>query len=76
MPSTCRGAFRDYTYTSEDWNPTTLEVACEPGRIGAFVYSASKTLAEHAALDYGAVKENNLEVVTMNPPVSSISCVL
>ncbi|KAK4704117.1 hypothetical protein P7C70_g2091, partial [Phenoliferia sp. Uapishka_3] len=53
------GPFRDYTYTSKDWNPSTLENAVEPGRPGAFVYSASKTLAEHAALDYG--KESGLQ---------------
>lgn len=56
------GPWRDYTYTAADWNPTTLEQAIEAGRPGPFVYSASKTLAEHAALDYGA--ENDLEVVT------------
>ncbi|KAM0754517.1 NAD(P)-binding protein [Meredithblackwellia eburnea MCA 4105] len=61
------GPFRDYTYTSADWNPTTLEQACEPGRIGAFVYSASKKLAEEAALNYG--KETGLQVVTLNPPM-------
>ncbi|KAL8286583.1 hypothetical protein RQP46_004600 [Phenoliferia psychrophenolica] len=61
------GPFRDYTYTSKDWNPSTLENALEPGRPGAFVYSASKTLAEHAALDYG--KSSGLQVVTLNPPM-------
>lgn len=70
------GPFRDYTYTSDDWNPTTLEVACEPGRIGAFVYSASKTLAEHAALDYGNDASNKLEIVTMNPPVSPFASLI
>ncbi|ORY73425.1 hypothetical protein BCR35DRAFT_333689 [Leucosporidium creatinivorum] len=54
------GPWRDYTYTAADWNPTTLEQAVEAGRPGPFVYSASKTLAEHAAQDYGA--ENDLEV--------------
>lgn len=29
--------FRDYTYTSKDWNPSTLENALEAGRPGAFV---------------------------------------
>lgn len=33
------GAFREYTYTAADWNPTTLEQALEEGRPGAFVYS-------------------------------------
>ncbi|KAI5481793.1 NAD-dependent epimerase/dehydratase [Pseudohyphozyma bogoriensis] len=61
------GPWRDYTYTGEDWNPTTLEQACEPGRIGAFVYSASKKLAEKAALEYG--EKEGLEVITMNPPM-------
>lgn len=55
------GPWRDYTYTDADWNPTTKEQACEEGRPGAFVYSASKTLAEHAAHDYA--KDNGMEVV-------------
>ena len=32
------GPWRDYTYTAADWNPTTLEQACEPGKPGPFVY--------------------------------------
>lgn len=56
------GAWREYNYTDSDWNPTTLEEACEDGRAGAFVYSASKKLAEKAALDFG--EKNGLEVVT------------
>ncbi|GAA6061685.1 hypothetical protein JCM10212_005977 [Sporobolomyces blumeae] len=61
------GPWRDYTYTDKDWNPTTLEQACESGRIGAFVYSASKTLAEKAAHDYAS--KNGLSVTTLNPPM-------
>ncbi|GAA5896557.1 hypothetical protein JCM5296_004176 [Sporobolomyces johnsonii] len=62
------GPWRDYTYTDADWNPTTLEQAIEPGRPGAFVYSASKTLAEHAAHDFGTANPD-MVIVTLNPPM-------
>ncbi|GAA5826885.1 hypothetical protein JCM11251_002142 [Rhodosporidiobolus azoricus] len=61
------GPWRDYTYTSSDWNPATLEEVQEPGRPGPFVYSASKALAERAAIDYGA--QNGLIVSALNPPM-------
>ncbi|GAA5908401.1 uncharacterized protein JCM6883_004379 [Sporobolomyces salmoneus] len=62
------GPWRDYTYTSDDWNPTTLEQALSPGKPGAFVYSASKTLAERAAHDF-AQSNPSLSVTALNPPM-------
>lgn len=64
------GPFRDYTYTSDDWNPTTLEQACEPGKPGPFVYSASKKLADKAAHEFA--KEHNMVVCTI---VSRYNCI-
>lgn len=62
------GPFRSYTYTSHDWNPTTLSEALSPGKPGPFVYSASKTLAEQAAHEFS--KENpSVSVTSMNPPM-------
>ncbi|GAA5877061.1 hypothetical protein JCM16303_006155 [Sporobolomyces ruberrimus] len=62
------GPFRSYTYTSHDWNPTTLSEAVSPGKPGPFVYSASKTLAEQAAHEFS--KENpSVSVTSMNPPM-------
>lgn len=46
----------------EDWNPTTYEEAAAPGLPPAFVYSASKKLAEKAAFEYA--NENGLKIVT------------
>ncbi|GAA6004356.1 hypothetical protein JCM10207_000683 [Rhodosporidiobolus poonsookiae] len=61
------GPWRDYTYTAADWNPATIEEVLAPGCPGPFVYSASKTLAERAAHDYG--KEHGLVVSAINPPM-------
>ncbi|GAA5972382.1 hypothetical protein JCM11641_002432 [Rhodosporidiobolus odoratus] len=61
------GPWRNYTYTSADWNPATLEDVLKPDVPGPFVYSASKKLAEEAALRYGA--ENDLIVSAINPPM-------
>ncbi|GAA5865444.1 hypothetical protein JCM8547_001246 [Rhodosporidiobolus lusitaniae] len=61
------GPWRDYTYTAADWNPATIEDVLKPGCPGPFVYSASKTLAERAAIDYAA--ENGLIVSTLCPPM-------
>ncbi|GAA6036663.1 hypothetical protein JCM8097_001284 [Rhodosporidiobolus ruineniae] len=61
------GPWRDYTYTAEDWNPATIEDVLKPDVPGPFVYSASKKLAEEAALKYGA--ENGLIVSAINPPM-------
>jgi len=52
----------------DDWNPTTLEEATEPGKIGAFVYSASKTLAERAAHNFGS-QHPEMVISALNPPM-------
>ncbi|SCZ90250.1 BZ3500_MvSof-1268-A1-R1_Chr1-3g01869 [Microbotryum saponariae] len=36
------GPWRDYTYTAEDWNPSTMEEGLKPGQTGPFIYSLSK----------------------------------
>ncbi|KAK4052882.1 hypothetical protein OIO90_004158 [Microbotryomycetes sp. JL221] len=65
------GPWRDYTYTEQDWNPTTLQQALEQGKPGPFVYSASKTLAEQAANKFG--QEHDMEIVAHGPPLQHIN---
>lgn len=60
--------WRDYTYTAADWNPLTLEDCLVPGVAGPVVYSASKTLAEHAAHDFAAANPD-MVISTLNPPM-------
>jgi nucleoside-diphosphate-sugar epimerase len=62
-----QGARPGHTYTEEDWNPETYEVAKTAD--GATAYCASKTFAERAAFDY--VKEANapFSVSTICPPM-------
>ncbi|BGP52862.1 hypothetical protein JCM8202_003944 [Rhodotorula sphaerocarpa] len=60
------GPWRDYTYTASDWNPVTLEEC--PNLSGPGVYSASKTLAERAALDFAAAHPD-MVISTLNPPM-------
>ncbi|POY71341.1 hypothetical protein BMF94_5653 [Rhodotorula taiwanensis] len=62
------GPWRDYTYTAADWNPLTLEDCLVPGVAGPVVYSASKTLAEHAAHDFAAANPD-MVISTLNPPM-------
>jgi len=62
------GPFRDYTYTADDWNPATVEQACEPGRPGPFIYSASKKLAEKAAWSFQQ-QHQEMAITTINPPM-------
>lgn len=61
------GAFRDYTYTANDWNPATYEEAVKGDKPGMWIYSASKTLAEKAAFEY-AEQHPELKITTINPP--------
>ncbi|GAA98285.1 uncharacterized protein L969DRAFT_47020 [Mixia osmundae IAM 14324] len=61
------GPWRDYTYTEDDWNPATFEQANDASKPGAWIYSASKALAEKAAWNFA--KENDIELVTMCPPM-------
>jgi len=61
------GAWRDHTYTANDWNPATYEEAIKGDKSGLWVYFASKALAEKAAFDY-AKRNPVLEITTVNPP--------
>jgi nucleoside-diphosphate-sugar epimerase len=62
------GAWRDYTYTANDWNPAAYEQAIKGDKPGIWVYSASKKLAEQAAFDY-AKAHPELQITTINPPM-------
>jgi len=62
------GAWRDYTYTANDWNPATYEQAIKGDKPGMWVYCASKALAEKAAFDY-ARQHQDLKLTTINPPM-------
>lgn len=58
-----------YTYTAEDWNPSTYQDAIEAGGAGAFSYSVSKKLAEQSAWDYVANEKPQFEIACVNPPM-------
>jgi nucleoside-diphosphate-sugar epimerase len=60
------GAWRDYTYTANDWNPATYEQAIKGDKPGIWIYCASKKLAEQAAFDY-AKEHPELQITTINP---------
>jgi len=60
------GAWRDYTYTANDWNPATYEQAIKGDKPGIWVYCASKKLAERAAFDF-AKEHPELKITTINP---------
>jgi len=62
------GAWRDYTYTANDWNPATYDEAVKGDKPGMWVYCASKTLAEKAAFDY-AKQHPELQITSINPPM-------
>ncbi|GAA6050451.1 hypothetical protein JCM3770_002602 [Rhodotorula araucariae] len=59
------GPWRDYTYTSKDWNPSTIDDVHDLTPPG--VYSLSKKLAEEAAHQYAA--EHGLVLSSINPPM-------
>ncbi|BGP36673.1 hypothetical protein JCM10449v2_000574 [Rhodotorula kratochvilovae] len=59
------GPWRDYTYTSADWNPSTIDDVHDLPPPG--VYSLSKKLAEEAAHKYAT--ENGLVLSSVNPPM-------
>ncbi|KAJ6573858.1 hypothetical protein DFH09DRAFT_1276923 [Mycena vulgaris] len=59
------GAWRDYTYTPDDWNPMTYASASDGTRPGMVVYLASKKLAEAAAFGY-AKQHPELHITAMN----------
>jgi len=58
-----------YTYTSQDWNPSTEEDAIKTGGAGAFSYSVSKKLAEKAAFDFVEKEKPGFKIATFNPPM-------
>ncbi|KAJ7451103.1 hypothetical protein FB451DRAFT_710788 [Mycena latifolia] len=72
------GAWREHTYTPDDWNPITYEQASNGTQPGIVVYLASKKLAEAAAFDY-AKQHPELQITTINPvmifgpPLQSVS---
>ena len=62
-----KGKRPGYTYTEDDWNPTTYEEA-KTGN-GAVAYCASKAFAERAAYDFVKEKKPNFDIATINPPM-------
>lgn len=63
-----QGARVSYTYTEEDWNPTSYEVA-KTTENGGVAYCASKTFAEKAAWDFVEKNKPGFTVSTVNPPM-------
>lgn len=66
------GAFGQYndankTYTSDDWNPVTLETALSSTNKST-AYQVSKKLAEMAAWNFIKEEKPNFDLVTINPP--------
>jgi nucleoside-diphosphate-sugar epimerase len=57
-----------YTYTDEDWNPATYEEALKNDN-GAFVYCASKKLAEKTGWDFIKSEKPNFSLATVCPPM-------
>ena len=57
-----------YTYSEKDWNPATYEEAVKSDN-GAFVYCASKTLAEKTAFDFVKSQNTNFSLATVCPPM-------
>jgi nucleoside-diphosphate-sugar epimerase len=70
VTDTSKGARPGYVYTSEDWNPVTMEQAATHGGLG---YAASKMFAERAAWDMWkeakASGEVTWDLVTLCPPM-------
>lgn len=63
-----QGARPGYTYTEDDWNPTSWETAVNTDN-GAVAYCASKVFAEKAAWDFVKEKKPNFTVATICPPM-------
>jgi nucleoside-diphosphate-sugar epimerase len=57
-----------YTYTEKDWNPATYEEALRSDN-GAFVYCASKKLAEATAYEFVKSHQCNFSLATICPPM-------
>jgi len=62
------GMWPEHTYTEKDWNPTTWDEAAE-SKIGGFVYSASKELAERAAWEFMESEKPQFSLTTFLPPM-------
>ena len=56
-----------HTYSEKDWNPTTYEEAKVAD--GMVAYTASKTFAEKAALDFVKEQRPNFTIAAINPPM-------
>ncbi|KAL1857329.1 hypothetical protein Plec18167_008406 [Paecilomyces lecythidis] len=56
-----------YTYSERDWNPATYEAAAKHPS-GAWVYCASKALAERAAWDFVEKEKPQFSLSTICPP--------
>lgn len=61
-----KGARPGYTYTSDEWDPMTLEQALKDGVMG---YHYSKTQAERTAWDMWREAKPSWDLVTFNPPM-------
>ncbi|KAI9733985.1 MAG: hypothetical protein M1834_002642 [Cirrosporium novae-zelandiae] len=64
-----KGAWPGHTYTEEDWNPDTYELAAKKDTSGVIAYCASKKLAEKAAWDFLEKEKPNFTVATICPPM-------
>lgn len=62
-----QGSRPGYIYSEKDWNPTTYEEAKVAG--GMVAYTASKTFAEKAALDFVKEQRPNFTIAAINPPM-------
>ena len=63
-----KGNWPEHTYTEEDWNPVTYDVAKQT-EDGSVAYCASKTFAEKAAFDFVNTKCPNFTISTICPPI-------
>jgi nucleoside-diphosphate-sugar epimerase len=62
------GQVTEKVYTDDDWNPATWETA-KGSDNAAYVYCASKKIAEQAVWDYVEAKKPSYGVTTINPPM-------
>lgn len=56
-----------FTYTEDDWNPSTVEEAKQQG--GLFAYAVSKALAEKGAWDFVREQKPHYKIAAFNPPM-------
>lgn len=62
-----KGNWPEHTYTEEDWNPVTYDVAKKAD--GPTAYCASKTFAEKAAFEFVEKNHPNFSISTICPPM-------